>query len=181
MHLEAVVSTLRYRRFWIWQIFGAIIYAIPAVIRLTTGNVLLPILSLFETPWIGHYVPGNLVEKILVNAFFPGGAGAVAGEIYFNLSKGQKSDRRSLYRHRLAGALLWVTVWSIFQLIGYTQNIIGSYGGNLFEYPGVYPLNFLLATLSIFTPTVISYLKVKSASFYHKFFQNRLKFNIFVA
>lgn len=168
MSLEAVTSTLRSRRFWIWQIFGATIYAVPVVIRLATGNVLLPVLSLFETPWLGHYVPGNLVEKILVNAFFPGGAGAVAGEIYFGLLKGQKSGRLHMYGHRLAGALLWVTAWSIFQLVGYMQNIVGSYGGNLFEYPGVYPLNFLLASLSIFTPTVIGYLKLKLVNAYHK-------------
>ena len=167
MSLTAVAYTLRSRRFWIWQIIGIMIYAIPAVVRITTGNVLLPILSLLEIPWIGHYVPGNLVEKILVNSFFPGGAGAVAGEIYFSFRKGPSETKLRLYKYRLLGALLWVTVWSFFQLIGYVQNIIGSYGGNLFEYPGVYPLNFLLASLSIFTPTIISYLKSKLVKLYH--------------
>ncbi len=167
MSLTAVAYTLRSRRFWLWQIIGIIIYAIPVVVRITTGNVLLPILSLLEIPWIGHYVPGNLFEKILVNSFFPGGAGAVAGEIYFSLRKGPPETRFRLYKYRLIGALIWVTVWSFFQLIGYVQNIIGSYGGNLFEYPGVYPLNFLLATLSIFTPTIISYLKPKLVKLYH--------------
>lgn len=167
MSLTAVAYTLRSRRFWIWQIIGITIYAIPVVVRITTGNVLLPILSLLEIPWIGHYVPGNLVEKILVNSFFPGGAGAVAGEIYFSFRKGPPETKLRLYKYRLLGALLWVTVWSFFQLIGYVQNIIGSYGGNLFEYPGVYPLNFLLAILSIFTPTIISYLKSKLVKLYH--------------
>ena len=69
----------RSRRFWLWQIVGGFIYALPVLIRLVTGNVLLPVLSLLATPWVDHYIPGNLVEKILVNAFFPGGAGAVAG------------------------------------------------------------------------------------------------------
>jgi len=167
MSLTAVAYTLRSRRFWIWQIIGITIYAIPAVVRITTGNVLLPILSLLEIPWIGHYVPGNLVEKILVNSFFPGGAGAVAGEIYFSFRKSPPETKLRLYKYRLLGALLWVTVWSVFQLIGYVQNIIGSYGGNLFEYPGVYPLNFLLAILSIFPPTIISYLKSKLVKLYH--------------
>ncbi len=85
MSLHAIASTLRSRRFWVWQIGGATIYAIPVLIRLATGNVVLPILSLLETPWIDHFVPGNLVEKILVGAFFPGGAGAVAGEIFLNM------------------------------------------------------------------------------------------------
>ncbi len=49
----------------------------------------LPVFSLFETPWIGHYIPGNLVEKILVNAFFPGAAGAIAAEILYSNIHGQ--------------------------------------------------------------------------------------------
>jgi len=159
MSLIALERTLRSRLFWVWQICGVGIYAVPVLIRLATGNVLLPILSLLETPWIGHYVPGNLVEKILVNAFFPGGAGAMAGEIFFGFrSGGQVVSRRRKYGRRLVGALLWTTVWSLFQLWGNMQNIVGSYGGNLFEYPMVYPLNFLIAACSIFTPTIIGYL-----------------------
>ena len=73
MHLKAIATMLRSRRFWVWEISGAAIYAAPVAIRLATGKVVLPVLSLVETPWIGYYVPGNLVEKILVNAFFPGG------------------------------------------------------------------------------------------------------------
>jgi hypothetical protein len=155
----AVASTLRSRRFWIWQICGAIIYAIPVMIRLATGNVVLPVLSLLETPWVDHFIPGNLVEKILVNMFFPGAAGAVAGEIYFGYrNTGKMVSRRQKYGYRLAGAMLWTVLWSLFQFWGNMQNIVGSYGGNLFEYPMVYPLNFLLAAMSIFTPTIISYL-----------------------
>ncbi|MGD6807491.1 MAG: hypothetical protein ACQCN4_11100 [Candidatus Bathyarchaeia archaeon] len=156
MNFSALSNMLHSRRFWIWQLCGIIIYAIPVTIRLVTGNVVLPILSLLETPWIGHVVPGNLVEKILVNAFFPGGAGAIAGEVYFGFRhSGEQVSRKRRYSWRLAGALVWVTAWSLFQLVGYLQNINGTYGSNLFEYPGVYPLNYLLAALSIFTPTVI--------------------------
>ncbi len=155
---HAIASTLRSRRFWVWQICGLIIYAIPVMIRLVTGNVVLPLLGLLETPWIDHFVPGNLVEKILVNAFFPGAAGAVAGEIFFTArNSGQTISRRRKYGYRLAGAMVWVTAWSLFQLFGYMANIIGSYGGNLFEYPGVYPLNYLLASLSIFTPDIVGF------------------------
>ena len=42
MYLGAVASMLRSRRFWLWQIAGIIIYAVPAMIRLATGNVALP-------------------------------------------------------------------------------------------------------------------------------------------
>ncbi len=160
---NALICTLRSKRFWIWQVSGVVIYAIPALIRLATGSVVIPVLSLLETPWIDHYVPGNLVEKILVNAFFPGGAGAVAGEIY-RLNRSEALTRRQKYLWRLAGAMLWTTVWSLFQLWGNLQNITGSYGGNIFEYPMVYPLNFALAALSIFTPDVLSFLKTKLLS-----------------
>lgn len=159
MLLTALSNSLHSKRFWIWQIGGAAIYAVPVLIRLVSGNVLLPVLSWFAVPWVDHFIPGNLVEKVLVNAFFPGGAGAVAGEVFFQNLYGQTDTWRGKYGRRLAGALAWVTAWSLFQLWGNMQNIVGSYGGNLFEYPMVFPLNFLLAALSIFTPDVMGYLK----------------------
>lgn len=163
MRLSDVADLFRCRRFWVWEIAGAAIYAVPAVIRLATGNVLLPVLSWFAVPWVGHFIPGNLVEKILVNAFFPGGAGAVAGEIYY-VNTHAAVSRRQKYVARLEGAMVQTALWSLFQFVGYMQNITGSYGGNLFEYPGVYPLNFALAALSIFTPTVLGFLKNKIES-----------------
>ena len=173
MYLKALSSLFRSRRFWVWEICCVIIYAIPAAIRLATGNVILPVLSLLQTPWIGYYIPGNLVEKILVNAFFPGGAGAVAGEIFFSSVKGETLERREKYVARLKGALLQTTIWTLFQLLGGLLKIAGPWGGNLFEYPTVYPLNFLLATLSIFTPTVLCFLKNKIANAYSKLKQSK--------
>jgi hypothetical protein len=168
MNFGALSYMLHSRRFWIWQICGAIIYAAPVVIRMVTGNVVLPILGLLETPWIGHFVPGNLIEKILVNAFFPGGAGAIAGEVYFGFRySGEPISRRRRYGWRLGGAMVWVSMWSLFQLVGYVQNINGTYGSNLFEYPGVYPLNYILALLSIFTPTVLGFIKTKLSNVFH--------------
>jgi hypothetical protein len=155
------------RRFWVWEISGAAIYAVPVAIRLATGKVVLPVLSLLATPWIGYYIPGNLVEKILVNAFFPGGAGAVAGEIFFSNAKSKILVRREKYVARLYGALLETAAWSLIQLSGGLLKIAGPWGGNLFEYPSVYPLNFLLASLSIFTPSVLSFLKNKITNAYH--------------
>ncbi len=167
MQTKAVATTFRSRRFWTWTIGGAIIYAIPVAIRLTTGNVILPLLSLAATPWFGMYVPANLVEKILVNAFFPGGAGAVAGEVFFSSARCKTLVGREKYVARLYGALLAVAVWSLIQLAGGLLGIAGSWGGNLFEYPSVFPLNFLLASLSIFTPTILGFLRNKIAKAYH--------------
>lgn len=165
MYKKALADMLRSRRFWIWQLAGAVIYAIPVAIRLTTGNVALPLLP--ETQWIGYWIPGNMVEKILVNAFFPGAAGAIAGEIFYSNLQGTLS-RREKYFARLRGALIWVALWSLFQFLGNMQDIRGSYGGNLFEYPMVYPINFLLASLSIFTPTVLYFIKNKLTGTYRK-------------
>jgi hypothetical protein len=161
---QAIAKTLRSKRFWIWQITGATIYAIPVAIRFATGSVYLPILSLLEVPWIDHFVPGNLVEKILVSAFFPGGAGAVAGEILATNRSDKAIVGKSKYLARFGGAMVQTAAWSAFQLWGNLQNIRGSYGGNIFEYPMVFPLNFLLASFSIFTPDVLGFVKSKLMS-----------------
>ncbi len=167
MYTRAIVNMLRSRRFWVWQICAALIYSIPATIRLVTGNIHLPILSMFMVPWVTPYVPGNIVEKVLVNAFFPGGAGAIAGEIlYANLHSEGFNGRRK-FLARLGGAWLWTAGWSLFQFWGYMQNINGSYGGNLFESPLVFPLNFLLASLAIFTPDVVCFVKAEVVNAYH--------------
>ena len=168
MYLRAFASMFRSKRFWVWEISGAVIYSVPVVIRLATGKVVLPVLSLFETPWIGYYIPGNLVEKILVNAFFPGGAGAVAGQVFFSSVRAKTLQGREMYTVRLYGALLQTAVWSLLQLSGGLLGIAGSWGGNLFEYPSVFPLNFLLASISIFTPSVLGFLKNRIVNAYHR-------------
>ncbi len=160
---NSILNTLQSKRFWIWQIAGMLIYGIPVAVRIWTGNVELPILSLLATPWIDHYVPGNLVEKFLVGAFFPGGAGAIAGEIFASNYESLVLPPRGKYLARLGGAFVWTSAWSLFQLWGNLQGYIGSYGGNLFEYPMVFPLNFFIASFSIFTADVLG------------FFKNRLK------
>jgi len=131
MYLRAVANTFRSKRFWIWQLGSVFIYSIPATIRITTGNIHLPLLSMFMVPWVTPYVPGNIVEKVLVNAFFPGGAGAVAGEILYSKVHSESFTRRQKYLARLGGAWLWTAGWSLFQFWGYMQNVTGSYGGNL--------------------------------------------------
>ena len=166
--MQAFKNMVRTRRFWVWVICGALIYSVPAAIRLATGSVNPPILSLVDTNWISMFIPGNLVEKIFVNAFFPGGAGAVAGEIFFTNAKSKMLLGREKYAARLCGALLAVLVWTLVQFSGSVLGIAGSWGGNLFEYPTVYPLNFLLASLSIFTPTIIYFLKNGIINSFHK-------------
>lgn len=165
---KAITSTLRTRRFWIWQVTGAMIYAVPVAVRVITGEVELPILSWLATPWIDHYVPGNLIEKILVQAFFPGGAGGVAGEVFISKHDDRVLFGRRKYGARLAGALAWTGAWSLFQLWGNMQNIIGSFKGNLFEYPMVFPLNFVIAAFAIFTPDILELVRKGSTKLNQK-------------
>jgi len=170
---RAVASTLRSRRFWVWQIAGAIIYAIPVAIRYATKSLYIPILS-FPGFWIGHFIPGNLVEKILVNAFFPGGAGGVAGEILANNHKDQTVIGKTKYLYRLEGALGQTAAWSAFQYWGFSLMISGPHGsGNLFEHATVFPFNFLLATFSIFTPDIVYFVKSKIETAYRHLSRRR--------
>ena len=155
---DAFVATLRSRRFWVWELGGAFIYALPVLVRYATGSNEIPILN-FPGFWIEHLIPGNMLEKVLVNAFFPGGAGAVAGMIFAGYYRAEVLAGRKLYVARLGGALGQTGLWSLFQLLGYSLMISGPGGGwNLFESVFVYPINFVLATLSIFTPDVVGYL-----------------------
>jgi len=59
----------------------AIIYVISVAIRFATKSVAIPLLN-FPGFWVGHFIPGNFLEKLLGNSFFPGGAGGVAGDFY---------------------------------------------------------------------------------------------------
>jgi hypothetical protein len=163
--IRAIVETLRSKRFWLWQISGAIIYGIPVSIRFLTGNVIIPILN-FPGFWIGHFIPGNFLEKILINAFFPGGTGGVAGEIFVSNIRNETIEGTIKYRARLGGALLQTVVWTFFQYWGYSLLILGPWrstttGGNIFEHAIVFPINFVLASISIFTPDIINYIKNK--------------------
>ncbi len=154
---SAAVVTLKSRRFWLWQIGGITIYALPALYRFTTGNMAIPVLN-YPGYWIGHFIPGNFLEKLLVNSFFPGAAGAVTGEIFFSHYVGITTDRRTKYTRRLAGAFVWTTLWSIFQVIGYSFSVMGPYGSNIFEHSIVFPINFVLASLSVLTPGIVDFL-----------------------
>ena len=155
---EAAIATLRSKRVWSWEIGGAILYGIPVAIRFATKNVSIPILN-FPGFWIGHFIPGNFLEKLLVNSFFPGGAGCIAGETFINNHKGEAVRGKTKYLSRLAGALLQTTAWSAIQYWGYSLSIIGPYGGNVFEHATVFPINFAIAVFSIFTPDVVSFVK----------------------
>ncbi len=156
--LGAAKQTLKSRRFWAWQIGGAILYGIPVAIRFITRSQYIPILS-YPGDWVWHFIPGNLVEKFLVNAFFPGGAGAVAGEIFFSNYKGEAVRGKNKYKARLVGAMAETAAWTAFQFAGYLLFIIGPFGGNLFEAWYVYPFNFFLAALSVFTADIVGLVK----------------------
>ena len=170
--LRAAKATLRSKRFWLWQISGAIIYAIPVAIRFITKSGYIPILSL-PGFWVSHYIPGNLVEKFLVNAFFPGGAGGVAGELLGSNYKNEPVKGKAKYLSRLGGALLQTAAWSAFQYWGHSLMILGPWStggewGNIFEHWLVFPFNFTLAALSVFTPDVVHFAKSCLAKAYQK-------------
>jgi len=139
---------------------GMIIYLIPVAIRYATGNIVIPFLN-WPGYWIDHFIPGNLSEKILVNMFFPGAAGAIAGEIFTEHYLKQSPTIRKKYLSRFAGAIFFVTAWSLFQFYGYQLSIYMPFSpsSNLFESYFVYPLNYIIATCSIFTPTIIHLIK----------------------
>jgi hypothetical protein len=156
---RAIACALRNKRLWVWELGGAVIYFIPVAIRYVTGAVAIPILN-FPGFWVGHLIPGNLLEKVLVNAFFPGGAGGVAGEVLASNYGGEAVAGRTKYLARLGGALGQTAGWSAFQFWGYFLMIRGPHGGgNLFESVFVFPINFVLASLSIFTPDVVNFAK----------------------
>jgi hypothetical protein len=70
---------------------------------------------------------------------------------------------RAKYLARLGGALGQTAVWSLFQFFGYFLLISGPSGGrgtNLFESVFVFPINFVLAALSIFTLDVLNFVKL---------------------
>jgi hypothetical protein len=113
------------------------------------------------------------VEKILVNAFFPGGAGSVAGEVFVSNYNPDAAKGKAKYLPRLCGALLQTAAWSAFQYWGYSLMILGPWSigggwGNIFEYWMVFPLNFILAAFSIFTPTVLGFVKTCLVKAYQK-------------
>lgn len=169
---NAIVHTLKSKRFWTWQLGGAVLYGIPAAIRFITGSYYIPILSL-PGGWIYHIIPGNLVEKFLINAFFPGGAGGVAGEIFVSHYQNKNLTGKAKYQARLGGALAQTAVWSTIQYAGYTLMIIGPFGGNIFEPWYVFPLNFFLACLSIFTPDIVGFIKTKLLKMHAKTKRNK--------
>ncbi len=169
---KAVATTLRSKRFWLWELGGAVIYGIPVVTRFATKSVEIPLLN-FPGFWIDHYIPGNMLEKILVNAFFPGGAGGVAGELLVSNYNGEAVKGKAKYLSRLGGALLQTAAWSAFQYWGYSLMILGPWSigggwGNIFEHWLVFPFNFTLATFSIFTPDIVNFAKLGLVKVYRK-------------
>ncbi len=152
----AVAATLKSKRFWTWMIVGIIIYLIPVTIRYATGSIIIPFLN-WPGYWIDHFIPGNLSEKILVNMFFPGAAGAIAGEVFAGYYIKQHLTVKIKYFARFVGAIVFVSVWSLFQLWGYQLSIYMSFSpaSNLFESYFVYPINYVIAVFSIFTPTIV--------------------------
>lgn len=156
----AASATIKSKRFWTWMLAGMVIYLIPVVTRYATGSIIIPFLN-WPGYWIDHFIPGNFSEKILVNMFFPGAAGAIAAEVFTGHYLQKPLAAKTLYLSRFAGAILFVSAWSLFQLWGYQLSIYMSFSpsSNLFESYFVFPINYVIASFSIFTPTIIDFLK----------------------
>jgi hypothetical protein len=156
----ALAATLKSKRFWTWTIAGIIIYLIPVAIRYATGSIIIPFLN-WPGYWIDHFIPGNLSEKMLVNMFFPGATGAIAGEVFAEYKLKRFLTIKRKYLSRFTGAMLFVSAWSLFQYGGYQLAIYMPFspGSNLFESYFVFPLNYAIAACSIFTPTIIYSIK----------------------
>jgi hypothetical protein len=157
---DAVKATLKNKRVWMWEIAGIIIYAIPVIIRFATHNITIPILDFpgYWSYWFIFFIPSNLLEKFLVNSFFPGGAGGVLGETLISNRQGRALRGRTKYLARFMGAMFQYGILSSIQYFGF-QLWLMPLGYNLFESVIVLPLNFVLATISIFTPDVLGLFK----------------------
>ena len=102
----------------------------------------MPIFSLAATPWISYLRSSNIVEKILVNAFFPGGAGGIAGEIYYlKCARSRISFRSKKYLARLSGTFFGdcLVADSVFRRhIGSNS----SWAATSFDIPSAFHLTF---------------------------------------
>ena len=99
---SAVKATLRSKRFWVWQLAGVVIYGLPVVIRFATGSVAIPILN-FPGFWIGHFIPGNMLEKVLVTRFFLEALVALLGKCLLTITRAKLfRGRLSIYRDLVA-------------------------------------------------------------------------------
>ena len=106
------------------MIAGIIIYLIPVAIRFATGKVeIIPFLN-WPGYWIDHIIPGNLLEKILVNAFFPGAAGAIAGEVFVGYYQTTKTTNTTTkYLSTVCGGDSFCFSLFAFQYWGYSLSI----------------------------------------------------------
>ena len=147
---------------------GAVIYAVPAAIRIATGSVILPVLSFVRRRGLACSFLGTWLRRFWLTLF-----SQVVRVLLLVKSFFQVPNLKSLWDEKCMlpdcmGLCSAVAVSSLIQLSGGILGIAGSWGGNLFEYPSVFPLNFLLASLSIFTPTILSFFKNKIAGLYHR-------------
>lgn len=155
--LKTAYETLKSKRFWKWEVGSAAIYGIPVAIRFITKNPVIPILNAPD-PYTCNV---NILEKLMVNAFFPGGSGGVAGEIFAGNYSGHELKGRKKYLARLGGSMLQTTLWTA--LVQYPlTGVMGPHGAKLGEGPELYLLNYLLAAGSVVTPDVLNYIESKT-------------------
>jgi len=171
--LNAVSETVKSKRIWAWELCSAAIYGAPALVRFTTRSPDIPILN--EPGYSIAGSPPNLIEHLITNPFFPGGAGAMVGETFFRNYTCRKLTGKAKYLSRLGGALIQYGVWTGIQYLGYLQERIGPHGENIFDPPEKIPYTLGIAVLSIFTPDAVSYARKGMQAINRRFGNKELK------
>ncbi|MBI4010450.1 MAG: hypothetical protein HY361_04685 [Candidatus Aenigmarchaeota archaeon] len=164
--LNAISEAVKSKRIWAWELGSFVLHVAPALVRFATKNPVIPILN--EPGYSIAGSPPNLVEHLITNPFFPGGAGAVVGETLVSNYTGRKLAGKSKYLARLGGALLQYGVWTGIQYLGYLQDKIGPHGENIFDPPEKIPYTLGLTVLSVFTPDVVDYANKGIQSLYRR-------------
>lgn len=147
-----------------WLVGGVSVYAAPALFRAVTKiTEIFP--HFYELPW---YLPPNIIEKGIVNSFFPGAtASVVIGDTKWkpyrsfikSLSKKIGLEKYEKFVGRFTGAAIGTTLWTAFQAAGYVQDYLWPHGGNAFEDPSVYPFNIAIGLASTLVPYGVEKLK----------------------
>jgi len=86
-----------------------------------------------------------LSKKFLINAFFPGGAGGVAGEVFVSNYRGKAVKGKAKYTARLSGALAQTALWSAIQYLWLYSNDNWSFRRKHLRTMVRFPLQFLLS------------------------------------
>lgn len=139
-----IVKNEQSRRLFKWEVVGAAAYAIPIAIRSITKQAYIGLPTIESYNVFGMLTPTNLVEKAIINSLYPGGAGAVAGEILIPKILRRELGSMGLHLTRMVGAGLQTLGHTLIQYYLNNQRFLWPHGEPP-ETSGIYPFNFLWA------------------------------------